>query len=188
MTTRSILWMAAFGVGCATDGNGPGTAGTTQTLTCEIIAGPNCWKDAVDEVAACAPGVTVAAKMSADGRTCTYPSGDTATFDTNATAVASLGQTFAFDLTAHGAPCVGFSDEGDGTSLRTASGTAAWETIGKTTRLRCPDGTAYEAETFAVQTCPGFADLRFVTATSATTFQFSLGAKPTNVDVLVCGM
>ncbi|HEV7558895.1 MAG TPA: hypothetical protein VGO00_25660 [Kofleriaceae bacterium] len=192
MLLRSTICLACLAIGCTTTSADTGTAanpiGDTRALTCEIIAGQNCWRDALAEVAACAPGASVAGMLSSDAKSCTYASGDSVTFEGDITNL-GLESTFSFELTTGGSLCTGFSTEEPETrTLRTALGTASW-TLADTVTLSCPDGTTYQTDTLSALDCDGFPDvLGFVWASSATSFQFELVAKPQNINVLQCAM
>lgn len=181
-----LAWLAVLAAsGCTAGHDGNTIDPSARALTCEVIAGPNCWKAAVAAIAACAPGTAAAGTLSADGKTCSYPAGDQATFDTDALAAISTHAPLSFTLTRHGALCAAFDDTGAQLTLRSPLGMVAWGGD-KITTLDCPDGTRYQAETVAVVSCPGFLDHSYVTISSATWFQLELMARPANVPVMTC--
>jgi len=193
MSPRSITCVACFAIGCTSTSADPGTdanpTGNTQALTCEMIAGQNCWRDALAEVAACAPGASVTGTLSSDAKSCTYASGDSVTFEGDITNL-DLESVFSFELTTGGSLCTGFSSEEvpERHTVRTALGTASW-TFADMVTLSCPDGSAYQMDTLAALKCDGFPDVfSFVWASSATSFQFGFVAKPQNITLLQCAM
>jgi hypothetical protein len=96
----------------------------------------------------------------------------------------------SFSLTTNGTLCASVekenSDGNERHSLTTALGTATW-TYGDIISLSCPDGSVYEAEQLAALNCHGFGD-QFAEfwVSSATSFQFTILSKPTNVDIVSC--
>jgi hypothetical protein len=152
-----------------------------------MIHGQNCWRDALAEVASCAPGTVVHGKLASDAKTCTYASGELVTFDNFADT--SIGAAFAFTLTnPDGSVCVEFSTQSQPeavTTLRTSLGTASW-TYGDTVSLACPDGNVYEADQLTALNCHGLGDtFAFARVVGLGTFLFEFVSNP-HVDVINC--
>lgn len=127
---------------CGSSGssNGGGGAGG---LDCAWLAGDNCWKTTVAAAGSCLPPSSAVGTLSADGKTCSFTTGQTVTFDSPLTLpLGTQGVTFNFSVTANGSPCLTFKNP-DATSfhLTTSAGTVSAGASGLSTEtVTCPDG------------------------------------------------
>ncbi len=168
----------------------PNGSSDTIPLTCEIIAAPNCWTEALDAVASCAPGSSPQGVLATDGQSCTFGSGTTVTLSGSF----ESRQPFGFEVRTGGTTCVAFDSDPDrnGSDVRTlttAAGTASW-TLDSRVRLTCPDAV-YETDLSSALACDGFPDvLGFAGAGDAIGVSFRLlgktSANPDGVDVFSC--
>lgn len=192
--------LAALLFGCATSPEDPNTGGgggggganpTARPLTCDVIAGQNCWRTSVAQVMTCAPGKAAQGKLSSDDRTCAYPSGQTVAFDGDPRAIGA-DTSFGFELTnPDHTLCAGFSiarGHDDVRTVRSALGAASW-TYGAYVTLACPDGSIYQADALSALRCHALPSaLGFEWASGATGFQFGFLDNQSNVvDVIQCG-
>lgn len=129
--------------GGADPDSGAADAGAhTAALTCALIEGDNCWKDALDEIAACAPGEEQTGLLAPDRSSCSFDGAEV-----HFRSLPDLENDWDFTVTAAGQPCVTVvhdeQDDHDRWTLVTASGTTEY-VIGDGARLGCPDGRTYE--------------------------------------------
>lgn len=69
-------------VACVGEGEDPPrTPGPPRALDCAWARGDNCFKSVVAAAAACLPPLDAVGALSEDGRTCTFATGQTVTFD-----------------------------------------------------------------------------------------------------------
>src|SRR5512134_1666378 len=115
---RSWIAYACLGLlGCS----GSGDDEVAPTLTCEWLAGDNCWKAAVAEAGACVLDDSTDGTLSADGTSCTYPGGERVSFDEPLVLPVPDGKVWHFTLESAGSQCLRF-DENGSHRLITASG------------------------------------------------------------------
>jgi hypothetical protein len=127
--------------------------------------------------------------MSADGKTCTYDSGQIVTFDSPLTLPLPSKPLFNFTLTSGGTQCLRFN-QSDSATLRvtTSVGTFVWASAEGGGTATCPDGTSYSAsgtDALLLLKCDGGTANALVEGIpsasrgSATTVQFWLGGSGT---------
>jgi hypothetical protein len=150
-------------LGCGSKASAP----KTVQVTCEWLAGDNCWKETVARVATCVDQ-SATCVFSADGSACTYPDGTLVSLAPPRTT--SLQFYFAVvDVVIHsqGAECAALhvtpGGGGDSFSLRTSAGTFSQSFSAGAMRYACPDGTIYVMDLSTAINChldtklPGYA-------------------------------
>ncbi|HLK94052.1 MAG TPA: hypothetical protein VKZ18_29435 [Polyangia bacterium] len=159
---------AAAGAGCGGSSSGSGGGG----LTCSYIASDaNCWKTTAAAAPSCLPASTEIGTLSADGKTCTYASGDVVTFTPALVlplpTTGNMNWNFTV-TTGSGASCLVYKDDGSGNLTLTVGDGAAAQSVKETTpgglgiSLSCPDGTTYSnSNGLTLLSCP---DASFFTA------------------------
>lgn len=125
-----------------------------EPLTCELLAGDNCWKEGVAEAAACLPETTEGV-FTADRTTCDFADGSRVVF-VEALPEELDGWLFDFVLEdASGSECMGFRQTEDVNTLDTSSGTVEqrpWQFVG--VALECQDGSLYTMDSaFGLMEC-----------------------------------
>ncbi len=169
MRTSLLAWTlgigtAALAAGCGGGSSGPGAGG----LTCSYIASDtNCWKTTASAASSCLPPSAETGTLSADGKTCTYASGDVVTFTPPLVLpLPTTGNmTWNFSVTTgSGAACLAYQDDGNGNLTLNVQGQTVKETTpgGLGIALTCPDGTSYSnSNALNLFSCP---DASFFTA------------------------
>jgi hypothetical protein len=125
------------------------TAPLGEVLTCDYLIGAdNCWNKTASAATSCLPTTLEGGTLSADGKSCTYASGEVVTFTQPVFLPFDAFGTSTWNFTvttASGASCLAFEDDGNGNLTLTVEG----KTV-KVTRpggigfgLSCPDGTTY---------------------------------------------
>jgi hypothetical protein len=174
----TLVGAAAFGAGCG------GSAGKpSASLDCAYLESDNCWKTVTSTAASCLPGSSETGTLSADGRTCSYASGDVVTF-TPPLVLPRTVLTWNFTVTtASGASCLSYQDDGHGNVTLTSQGETVEATTpgGPAIAITCPDGTSYSNPSgFNSMSCPDaslFSLLPAATGSSTSTIvDFSLTA------------
>ena len=101
-----VAVMVAWGVGCSSGGSGSGGG----ALTCEWLAGDNCWKQTATAATACLPPTDEHGTLSDDGRTCTYASGAVITFASPLVFPLPDEPTWNFTVSNAGQTCLHYED------------------------------------------------------------------------------
>jgi hypothetical protein len=165
--TRSLLAVTLLALGCGSDTDDDGKSGSTSSsssgdpnppavLDCPWIQSQNCWKQVLDEVAACIPqpaaGNTPTAMLDTSGFSCTYPDGTLITFDQTLapTDLDPIGLT----ATKNGAHCLRFESAGVDMDVSVPSGkltvhagfVEGQDDVALT--ITCPDGSAFRADNY----------------------------------------
>jgi hypothetical protein len=144
-----FLWVALC-AGCSSSGGNPSDAGLPP-LTCDWLAGDNCWKSTVNLATSCLPAGTDFGTLDAANMVCTYPNGTTITFDTplQLPIPADAPPPFKFTVTAGGQTCLRFDENNTGFTL-TAGGQQVTLTLidEPGVQVTCPGGTTYFAPNF----------------------------------------
>ncbi len=148
-----VLGVAGIGTGCG---------GSAASLDCNYLASDNCWKTTASAATICLPASSEVGTLSADGKTCTYASGDVVTFAQPLVLPLSGPMDWDFTVTtARGAQCLAYLDEGGGIRTLTVQGQTVKETTPETApgqlgiALTCPDGTTYSISNgFNLLGCP----------------------------------
>jgi len=141
LTIGAILSGAGCGGGSSAQGGG--------SLDCAYLASDtNCWKTTGSAATSCLPDPSETGTLSADGKTCTYASGDVVTFAAPLVLPLPTNGTMTWNFTvttASGASCLAFQDNGSGGFVLTVQGQTVKETTpgGLGVALVCPDGTTY---------------------------------------------
>src|SRR3982751_1956559 len=147
----ALAVMVAWGVGCSSGGSGSGGG----ALTCEWLAGDNCWKQTATAATACLPPADEHGTVSADGRTCTYASGAVITFASPLVFPLPDDPTWNFTVSNAGQTCLHYEDVnshlklvvGDQTVTEAATG-------GLGLAITCPGGMTYSnANAFDLFNC-----------------------------------
>jgi hypothetical protein len=145
LTLGFLAGFVGLGAGCG----GGGSAQGGGSLDCAYLASAdNCWKTTASAATSCLPDPSETGTLSADGKTCTYASGEVVTFTpplvlplpTNGSANWNFTVT-----TASGATCLAFQDSSSGGLTLTVQGQTVKETNpgGLSVGLTCPDGTSH---------------------------------------------
>ena len=116
-------------------------------LDCAWLEGPNnCWQTTLAMAASCLPPTSSWGTLSADGRTCTYASGEVATFAQALVLPTPIVMYWNFTITgAAGQPCLHYQDDASGLQLTVGGQTFTEKFLGGTGLLfTCPDGTKVE--------------------------------------------
>jgi len=139
-------------------GCGGSSGGGSNGLDCNYLASNNCWKTTAATASSCLPPMSETGVLSADGSTCTYPSGDVVTFTPPLALPLPDTPKWNFAVkTSSGAPCLSYVDDGNGGITLTVQGQTVKETPQGTLglKLSCPDGTSYaNANAFSLFSCP----------------------------------
>ncbi len=140
-------------IGCSSSSGAGGTGGSGgsagKSLDCAFLAASdNCWKTTAASAASCLPAETDVGTLSADGKTCTYASGQVVTFATALVLPLPTNGTDNWDFTVTsgtGQPCLAYKNTKTGGIVLTVQGQTVKEgtsgAIGVS--LTCPDGTTY---------------------------------------------
>jgi hypothetical protein len=141
----SLLSSAALVVACATSGSSSGSQ--AGTLDCNWLTGPNCYKSTLSPALGCLPDSKATGKLSADGKTCNYASGQVITFDSPVTLPLPSGALVSFTLTTGGGTqCLKVNQSStDSFTVTTSAGRFVWTAGGGTASALCPDGSSYAA-------------------------------------------
>jgi hypothetical protein len=137
---------------------GDAGSGGAGLLDCAWASGPNCWKATLMPASSCLPPSSDLGTMSADGTTCTYPTGTTVTFAPPL--MIGPGATLSqFGVTTGGAPCLTYveNDAGTGSSVTTQAGTVSLtgNAAAQSLTVTCPDGSTYTGYARELGTCDG---------------------------------
>ncbi len=153
----------------------------SEELTCEVLAAPDfCWTVAVDEAYACNTATTVG-ELSADGKTCEFDTGLTATF-TPALEPTFDVQEFTIVVTNADGECAKLVDDHNSTiSLKTKSGTVDVHVAQKDYTIECPNGTTYATDKpLDLLACAnGVLDNAKLPGTTKTSGSFGIYPRPT---------
>ena len=136
------LGTTILGTGC---GSGSSSA-PSGNLTCDYLAGDNCWKMTASTATSCLPSTSDTGTLSADGKTCTYASGNVVTFTPALTFPIPDNPSWNFTVTASdGTACLSYQQTANGPFTLTVKGQTVKETqpAGLGLGLSCPDGTSY---------------------------------------------
>ncbi len=187
------LWAAALGAGCGGSSSGQGGGG----LTCSYLASDtNCWKTTAAPAPSCLPAESETGTLSADGKTCTYATGDVVTFTPPlvlplSTTAGTMTWNFTV-TTGSGATCLAYKDDGNGNLTLTVGDGAAAQTVKETApgglaiALSCPDGTSYSnSNGFSLLSCP---DASFFTALPGTGWSTSSSGSSTSLSLTLTGV
>lgn len=132
--------LLAAGLGCS----GSSDAGDDGSLTCEWLAGDNCWKQTANQATSCLPPESESGVLSADNSTCTYPSGAVVTFTPPLVFPLQSNPTWNFTITTGGQPCLHYEDSNGGFELTVADQTVSEGLSGAMgMRITCPDGVTH---------------------------------------------
>ena len=146
IASSSALGLLSLLCGCV-----PGGSATPlgEVLTCDyLISADNCWNRTASAATSCLPTTLEGGTLSADGKTCTYASGEVVSFTQPVVLpfIPYSTTTWNFTVTtASGASCLAFQDDGKGDLTLTVEG----KTVTRTTPggiglgLTCPDGPTY---------------------------------------------
>ena len=130
-------------------------AATSSTLDCSWLTGPNCYKSTFSPALGCLPDPKARGTLSADGKTCTYATGQVIAFASPIMVPLPSMTPLNFTLTAGGVQCLKVNESGPNTfTITTSVGTFAWAASASDGSLSatCPDGTMYAApETIAIK-------------------------------------
>jgi hypothetical protein len=148
---RLFSFSLALAVGC---GGGNGPAG--NPIDCNWLSGPNCYQSTFSPAFGCLPNAM--GKLSADGKTCTFASGQIITFDSPVTVPLPSGALVSFTLTTGGGTqCLkATQSSADSFTLTTSAGTFVWTAGGGAASAVCPDGSSYAgsgSSLFQAETC-----------------------------------
>ncbi len=147
-------WAAALACGSSgstSDGPGGSSGGT---LDCAFVNGDNCWKTTEAAAAGCLPPASETGMLSADGTTCTYPSGAVVAFG-SPLVIGPMASVNSFTLTTGGGLlCLQYEASTTGSSVTTSAGTVAFAVSPdhQSVSLTCPDGAVYAGGTASTVT------------------------------------
>lgn len=121
---------------------------------CELAASDNCWKTTVLAAAGCLPPSSEMGTLSADGSTCTYPSGTVVTF-ASPLVVGPTATVSTFTVTTGGRQCLHYLLASNGSMLTTSAGSVSLlvSQDSQTVTLECPDGATYAGTFATLNTC-----------------------------------
>jgi hypothetical protein len=137
------LGMAGSGAGC---GGGSSSSGPSGNLTCGYLASDNCWKTTASAATSCLPSSSDTGTLSADGKTCSYATGNVVTFTSALVFPIPDNPSWNFTVTASdGTPCLSYQETPNGPFTLMVQGQTVKETQpgGLGLGLTCPDGTTY---------------------------------------------
>jgi hypothetical protein len=154
-STGAVTVVASFlTVACGTSQGAATTGPGSGTLDCAWAAGDNCWKSVIAAASACLPGSDEKGTLSADARTCTYPSGHTIAF---ADALVRSGKWSlpSFTLTTNGSPCLRLDEAANAVTVTTPAGavTLSQDTAGATLTVACPGGPTTSGPVAGLSAC-----------------------------------
>jgi hypothetical protein len=157
MRIRGLVVGVAGGVVVACSSSSSGLSGAP--LDCNWLSSQNCWKTTVAAASSCLPATSVdggvgpgpQGKLSADGKTCTYPTGGAVvTFDSPLTFPLpdASHADWNFTVTTGSTQCMRFTQPGpqQGFTVATSAGTVSETVVGEGIQIRCPDGSEYAAQ------------------------------------------
>ena len=152
-----VLCVAIVGGGGCSSGGGAG-----GSLDCAWVMGNNCYKTTASAAVACLPAASDTGTLSADGSTCTYPSGQVVSFTPPVVLPLTNTNNWNFTVTSGGQTCLHF-ESAYMTSLKLKVGSETFtETANATTgalSFNCPDGSSVSTTNLvALLTCGGNAD------------------------------
>jgi hypothetical protein len=131
----------------------------SEELTCEVLADPNfCWAVAVAEAYECNATAITDGQISADGKTCEFDNGATATFSPALDRTQEIFDIDTMTVTLSNADglCAKLADNEAGLSLKTASGTVDTGGSANNYTVDCPNGTTYKSDKpFELLSCGG---------------------------------
>jgi len=162
--SRLLFLGMALCAGCSSSGGNAGDGGADGgglPLTCDWLAGNNCWKTTINLAASCLPAGTDFGTFDAANTVCTYPNGTTVTFDAPLMLPIPTDEPpFRFTVASGGQTCLRFEERevGEVGFTATAGGQAVKLTLVGATgvQMTCPDGTTYSADNiFELFTCGG---------------------------------
>jgi len=145
------------------------SGGETGIFDCALAASDNCWKTTVAAAAGCLPASSETGTLSADGLTCTYPTGTVVAF-ASPLVLGPAATVSTFSVTTGGRQCLHYLLASNGTTLTTSAGsvTLLVSPDSQTVTLACPDGATYVGTFATLNTCeagtiPGYDDGEGVT-------------------------
>jgi len=189
----SLSASAALVVACGASGSSSGSP--ASTLDCNWLAGPNCYQSTVSAASGCLPDSNASGTMSADGKTCTYASGQVVRFDSPVTLPLPSQQYLSFTVTTGGTQCLEFTQStSDNFTVTTSGGTFVWATQGDAESATCPNGSSFTTAgtkgDLALISCDGGQGAPPGTAVvdGATTLQFLLFGlgSPSGLPIFAC--
>jgi hypothetical protein len=141
-------------------GCGGGSSGSNGGLDCAYLASDNCWKTTAASASTCLPAESEIGTFSADGKTCTFATGDVVTF-TPALVLplpTATTPTWNFTITTGtGATCLTYQENGNGGITLDVQGETVKESASGQLglALTCPDGTSYSnSNALSLLSCP----------------------------------
>jgi hypothetical protein len=165
--------------------------GSSQDLTCALLADPNnCWAQASLAMAACVPARATPATLAADRGSCTFTDGVVVTFDAPLPTSLLDFHGVSFTVTANGAMCGRFVDQGMNKLDLSAGAQSATAQLhpDHTFELACGNGTSYAADFDLLFTCqaPARAPTDGFDVPTQTSFTFSLSSVSTPGTLFTC--
>ncbi len=140
---------------------GGSSGGSSASLDCAYLASDtNCWKTTAASASTCLPAESEIGTFSADGKTCTFATGDVVTFSPALVLPLPTATTPTWNFTvttSSGASCLAYQDDGNGAITLTVEGQTVKETTpgGLSIALSCPDGKTYSnSNAFTLLSCP----------------------------------
>jgi len=184
----ALVFGTAQLAGC---GGSSGKAG--GSLDCTYLASDtNCWKTTAATATACLPAQSEVGTLSADGKTCTYASGDVVTFTPPLVLpVSNSGTTMTWNFaitTGSGATCLTYKDDGNGNVTLNVQGETVKETTpgGLGITLTCPDGTSYSnSNAFNLLSCP---DASFLSSLPGVGYSESSSGSSSSISLSLTGV
>ncbi len=138
------LGVLALGCGGGDDDDKGSLAGAP--LDCAWLASNNCWKTTVAAAASCLPDPSAKGTLSADGTTCTYPSGTTVDFATPVVLPITTEPPWHFTVTTGGEQCLTYdANPNSDLALDVQGMTVTEKGAGFSLQVTCPDGSQYAA-------------------------------------------
>ncbi|MGO9836656.1 MAG: hypothetical protein ACLP1X_20870, partial [Polyangiaceae bacterium] len=127
-------------------------------FNCAWINGPNCWKTAVASATGCLPSALAKGTLSADGMTCTYPSGTIITFSSPVVPGPSLMSPTNFVVITNGVQCLRYTTGADSDTVTLPAGPVTFSGqadggVRVVASLTCPDGTTYSGPAAPLASC-----------------------------------
>lgn len=160
-TSFAAVGLALGTVVFGSSGCGGGSSGgASASLDCAYLASDNCWKTTAAGATSCLPAESEIGTFSADGKTCTFATGDVVTFNPALVLPLPTATTPTWNFTvktSSGASCLAYQDDGNGAITLTVQGQTVKETTpgGLSIALSCPDGKTYSnPNAFTILTCP----------------------------------
>jgi hypothetical protein len=160
---RSLLLCMGLYAGCSSNDGGGGNAtdggadGGDPPLTCDWLAGDNCWKTTLAMAASCLPPAADFGTFNAQNTTCTYANGAVITFDTPVTLpVPTQAPPFKFTVASGGQTCLRFDETTAGFTVTAGGQTFTLRLLAEpSVEVTCPGGMTFFADNFFdLLTCP----------------------------------